>query len=218
MDPTGTADLEAFIGGDYILRGAGLGNGDILDGRAWVLENPTPPAPLYREAGEPAEEQEFGLGGCPALMEWLAAEIGVPAEEIDVVVANAFASSTDIQPCEVCARLKSAADLVDDTAAGRATALAGVIATELGGPLAGPPSPEQMASIATALSTAAEGTQYASAAELIDAVVAYVGAMIEMGFSGDDAVAMFMANHGDAVTEDASVAAYVSARLAALGG
>ena len=100
--------VEAFIGGDYILRGAGLGNLLITDGRAWVLEDPVDPAPLYGEAGAAVDKEEFGEGGCPQLMNWLAVEIGVPAEDIQVALAGALALNTDIQPCEMCARLMEA--------------------------------------------------------------------------------------------------------------
>ncbi|HUW20040.1 MAG TPA: right-handed parallel beta-helix repeat-containing protein [Sedimentisphaerales bacterium] len=203
-------------GYNYVLRGAGLGNPAITDGRAWVLENPTPPAPLYREAGERTEPQEFGEGGCPALMAWLADELGVAEEAIEVYVADTFAYSTDIQPCEMCARLKDAATvLADDTLI---ASLAQVVNEFITTPA--PPSEEQMASIAAALAGPEAGTSYASAAQWIDALVAYVGILnTEMGMSIADSAAA--ANkYVAAVTEtgNESLIAYVQARLAAMGG
>jgi len=211
--------VEAFIGGDYVLRGAGLDNPDITDGRAWVLEDPIPPAPLYTEAGEASDEEEFGEGGCPALMDWLAGEIGVPAEDIQVVVAGVFALSTDIQPCEMCARLKDASNIMEDVEGAQIAALARVVNEFVTTPA--PPSPEQMTSIATALAEHVDdGTHYAVASQWIDAVVAYIGIMnAEMGYSAGDAAA-FAEKYLTSVNESGNEAlvAYVQARIAALGG
>jgi filamentous hemagglutinin family protein len=211
--------VEALIGGDYILRGAGLGNLGITDGRAWVLEDPVPPAPLYEEAGEDSDEEGFGEGGCPALMDWLAAEIGVPAEDIQVVVAGAFALSTDIQPCEMCAKLKDASNILEDVEGTQIAALARVANEFVTTPA--PPSPEQMTSIATALAAHVDdGTHYAAAGEWIDALVAYIGIMnTEMGYSAGDAAA-FAEKYVTRVNESGNEAlvAYVQARIAALGG
>ncbi len=211
--------VEAFIGGDYILRGAGLGNLLITDGRAWVLVDPIPPAPLYWEAGEDAEDQDIAEGGCPPLMNWLANEIGVPAEDIQVVVANTLALNTDIQPCEMCARLLDASKTLQDAEGTRIAALTQVINQFVTTPA--PPSPEQMTQIAVAFSEhVGDGTYYALAGEWIDAVVAYVGIMnTEMGYSAADSVA-FAEKYLTPITDvgNVTLTAYVTARLAALGG
>jgi hypothetical protein len=211
--------VEAFIGGEYVLRGAGLANLGITDGRAWVLEDPTPPVPLYQEAGEASDEEAFGEGGCPALMNWLADEIGVPAEDIQVVVAGAFALSTDVQPCEMCARLMGASNILQDVEGAQIASLARVVNEFVTTPA--PPSPEQMTSIASALAEhAGDGTYYAAAGEWIDALVAYIGIMnSEMGYSATDAAA-FAEKYLTTVNEsgNAALVAYVQARLAALGG
>jgi len=211
--------VEAFIGGDYILRGAGLGNPLITDGRAWVLEDPISPPPLFREAGEASEEEAFGEGGCPALMNWLAVEIGVPADEIQVVVEGAFALSTDIQPCEMCARLLAASNTLQDPDGTQIAAMIQVLNELVTTPA--PPSPEQMTSIAAAFAEHVDdGTSYASAGQWIDALVAYVSILnTEMGYSATDAVAL-ADKYLTPVTEagNATLTAYVQARLAALGG
>ncbi|MHC4618366.1 MAG: beta strand repeat-containing protein [Planctomycetota bacterium] len=205
-----------FVPGyDYVLRGAGLGNPAITDGRAWVLENPLEPAPLHREYGEEALEQELE-GGCPVLMQWLAAELGVPEETIQIYVANTFAYATDIQPCEACARLFDAANTLADDAS--MTALAAVVNEYVTTPA--PPSDEQMALIANALTGPETGTTYASAARWIDALVAYVTILsTEMGWSPEQAVA-FAGKYVTPISETGNVGlmAYVEARLAALGG
>jgi hypothetical protein len=211
--------VEAFIGGDYILRGAGLNNPLISDGRAWVLEDPLDPAPLYEEAGEAAEKEEFGEGGCPPLMDWLANEIGVPAEDIQVALAGALALNTDIQPCEMCARLLDAATTLQDAEGTQIAAMARVVNEFVTTPA--PPSPEQMTQIAAALAEhVGDGTYYAAAGQWIDALVAYVGIMnTEMGYSASDASA-FAQKYLTPVTDlgNAALNAYVQARLAALGG
>ena len=177
---------------------------------------PVPPAPLYTELGQPVQEREFGFGGCAALMAWLADELGIPAEDIQVFVANTFVTSTDIQPCDACARLKDAADILGDAQGTYAAAL-GQVVNEFVSPGA-PIAPEQMASIASALSSPAAGTQYAAAGQWLDALVQYVGIMTtEMGMSASDSVA-FAGKYVTPLAGDTSVAAYVQARLAALGG
>jgi hypothetical protein len=204
----------------YVLRGAGQDNPAIfgVDDRAWVLEDPLNPAPLYREAGENSEEQEFAEGGCPALMTWFADEVGMPEDQIQVVVQDAFASATDIQPCEACARLRDAATVLDDEEGVYMVAL-GQVVNEFTAPGA-PIAPEQMALVASAVASAEPGTNYAAAGQWLDALVRYVAVMnTEMGFSATEAVA-FAGKYTTPVTEgdDAGLASYVEARLAGLGG
>jgi hypothetical protein len=164
------------------------------------------------------EEVEFAEGGCPLLMEWLAAELGIPEETIQVYLADAFLYSTAIQPCEACARLLDAATILDDPEGTRIAALAQVV-NEFVAPDA-PIAPEQMASIASAMVSPEAGTQYAAAGEWLDALAGYVGILnAEMGFSIPESVA-FVNKYLTPIAEldNASVAAYVEARVAALGG
>ena len=174
------------------------------------------PAPLPVIEALGFEKVTFAEGGCPALMVWLSDEVGVPAEDIQIFIANTFALSTDTQPCEVCARLKNAADILDDDA--MTAALTQVVNEFITTPA--PPSEEQMASIATAFAGhAGDGTYYAAAGEWIDALVTYVSIMTdEMGWSAGDSVAMLLAKHGLPEGTDATVVAYVQSQLAAIGG
>jgi hypothetical protein len=112
----------------YVLRGAGLDSG-ITDGRAWVLENPIEPAPLYTETGEKTEEQTLGVAGCPALLAAAAEELGIAEETIEVSLANSFALNTDIQPCDTCARLVNAAQILRDVDGTRMAAMVEVFNT-----------------------------------------------------------------------------------------
>jgi len=136
-----------------------------------------------------------------------------------VVVADALALNTDIQPCEMCARLMEASKLLQDVDGTRIAAMAQVVNEFVATPA--PPSEEQMTSIAAALAEHIDdGTHYAAAGQWIDALVAYIGIMnTEMGYSASDATA-FAQKYLAPVTDTGNVAliAYVQARLAALGG
>jgi filamentous hemagglutinin family protein len=170
-----------------------------------------PPAPIHIE--------ELGEGGCPALMNWLANEIGVPGENIQVFVANAMAGSPGIQPCDMCAKLVSASATMQDSAGTRIAALTQVLNEFVTTPA--PPSEEQMTSIAAAFAEHVDDdTHYASAGQWIDALVGYVNILnTEMGFSTADSVA-FAQKYLTPVTDagNAALTAYVQARLAAIGG
>jgi hypothetical protein len=198
-------------GYNYVLRGAGAyGEG------AWVLENPGDDPPLTQEAGQTPEEQEFGEGGCPVLMQWLADELGMSEEDIQVFVANTFALATDIQPCEACARLKDAANILADESGQQVAALAQVV-NEFITPAA-PITDEQMTLIASAFANNIDADNYyAYAGAYIDAVVQYVGILnSEMGIAAEDALALFTEKY--APTDNAAANAYIQARLAQMGG
>jgi len=170
-----------------------------------------PPAPLYTP--------QLAQGGCPGLMQWLANEIGVPAGQIQVAVAGAFALNTNMQPCDMCARLAQAALTMQDPAGIRLAALTQVINEFVATPV--PPSPEQMTSIAAAFAEHVDdGTHYANAGQLIDAIVAYISIMrTEMGYSMEDATA-FAEKYMTPINEagNAALTAYVQSRIAALEG
>ena len=135
-------------------------------------------------------------------------------------MANALASARDIQPCDACVNLKEAATILQDVDGTRVAALADVI-NEFASSTA-PPTEEQMASIADAIANDIEGNrQYAAAGEYLDALAKYVGILnSEMGFSADESVQFATDNYVGQLAEGESmgVAAYVAARLAALGG
>ncbi|MHC4535641.1 MAG: hypothetical protein ACYS6K_16955, partial [Planctomycetota bacterium] len=201
----------------YVLRGAGLGNPDITDGRAWVLEDPLNAAPLYQEAGQASDEQEIGLDGCPVLVAAASAELGIPGDTIEVSLANSYALNTDIQPCETCARLVNAAAILAD-ADGSAMAAMNQVFNELA-PAGAPYTPEMATSIVTAFAGRVnDGTQYATAIEYIDAFVNYIAVLdSEMGTPVGDSVAFTMQKYGSGITgsDNANMAAFVAARLEA---
>jgi len=203
--------MEDLLGDDYLLRGAGLGNPGIDDGRAWVLENPTlqpPPAPLYT----PASEEE--LEGCGTEIAVVVNLLGVTEEALRASFADA-PGSTDRELCDTCARFL-ANETVLDIGGTQLAALGQVISEFVTTPA--PPSEEQMALIAATMSShAGDDTHYATAGQYLDALAEYVGILnIEIGLSADEAAA-FAATKVTPI-ENAGLAAYVQARLAALGG
>jgi len=163
---------------------------------------------------------DIEVSGCPALIGWVAAELGTDQKKVQIWVARALASPGNIQPCDACGGLKEAASILKDAEGTRVAALAEVI-NEFASSDA-PPTEEQMASIANAIANDIEGNvQYAAAGEYLDALAKYVGILnSQMGFTADEAVQFATDNYVDNLveTENVGVAAYVAARLASLGG
>lgn len=176
------------------------------------------PAPLYRLGGLPLEEEEFENGSCPALMNWLAAELGIEEQNLQISVANAFISSTNLDACEMAAGLNNAAKILNDPSGAGVAALEQVVNeffTE-----GTPVSEEQMTLIAAALADHTDdGTYYAAAGQWLDALVKYVSLMVnEIGFSAEDATAFVMDKYGAPIndSDDASLlVAYIDAHLLA---
>jgi len=175
---------------------------------------------LFIPAAPVPEPLAIEVSGCPALITWVAAELGTDEKKVQIWVAKALASPGNIQPCEACTSLKEAATVLQDIDGTRVVALANVI-NEFASSDA-PPTEEQMASIADAIANDIEGNvQYAAVGEYLDALVKYVGILnSQMGFTADEAVQFATNNYVDNLveTENVGVAAYVAARLAALGG
>jgi hypothetical protein len=173
------------------------------------------PAPLYRETGQTAQEQEFAKGGCPALMNWLAAELGIEEQSLQISVAEAFTSSTDIQACEMAARLMETAGILNDPNGSGVAALASVVNEHVA--VGTPISEEQLAQIAAALANHADDdTHYTAADQWLDALVEYISILKdEMGWSAEDAMALVMDKYGTPIKEsdNASLMLYVVARL-----
>ena len=215
--------ISTFLGGgyDYVLRGAGLDNPAIDDGRAWVLEDPSTEEPahldamLYFEDRPPFEIEEE----CPALMAWAADELALEGD-IQTYLEGAYVYTTDLQPCEMCARLRDAATILADEDGTQIAALGAVI-NEFIAPLT-PISAEQMASIGQALALHTDdGTHYAAAAQWLDALVEYIGILnSEIGWQAADSVAFATNKYVAPATAgaDAVVAAYIEVQLAGLGG
>ena len=160
------------------------------------------------------------VSGCPALIKWVAAELGTDERNVQIWMSNALASTREIQPCSACGNLKTAATILQDIGGTRVAALTQVISQFASS--TAPPTEEQMASIAYAIANDIEGnSQYAAAGEYLDALAKYVGILTgEMGFSTDESVQFATDNYVQKLAEgeNLGVAVYVAARLAALGG
>jgi hypothetical protein len=209
-------DLDLPEGYNYVMRGAGLENPEITDGRAWVLERKENIEPFT--AAAPIQQPELKFTGCPALMNWVAKELGVERDQIQLYFEGAMAMSSDVQPCETCARLKNTALALMDTDGTKTKALAQVV-NEFA-PAGAPPSEEQMAMIATAMNNPQEGSRYALAAQWLDALAQYVNILHkDFNLPTNESMA-FAAKYTTPVTSsgNTAMAAYVQAKLAGLGG
>jgi len=159
-----------------------------------------PAAAIYTETGEPLEKPEFEQGGCPALMQWFSSEVGLPLDQIHVVLGNADYLATDIQPCESCARLKQQSDAMASLDAAQVNAWASTVRAGLVGPI----SPEMMDGIRTALA------DNPAAMGFDEAAAEYVKTLNEdLGFGREDAVALVTSKYAP---NSADLDAYISAR------
>ena len=154
------------------------------------------------------------------MVKWVAEELATDERNIQVWIANSLASTRDIQPCDACEELKEAATILKDADGTRVAALGQVVSQFASSDA--PPTEEQMASIAGAIANDIEGNiQYAAAGEYLDALATYVGILNnQLGFSADESVQFASENYVQKLVEgeNMAVAAYVAARLAALGG
>ncbi len=215
--------MSTFLGGgyDYVLRGAGLDNLAIEDGRAWVLEDLSSEEPAHLDMMAYFEDRPpFEVADeCPALIAWASEELALEGD-IQTYLAGAYVYTTDLQPCDMCARLRDAATVLADEDSSQIAALGQVI-NEFAVPAA-PISAEQMASIGQALALHTDdGTYYAAAGQWLDALVEYIGIInSEIGWSMADSVAFVTTKYVAPATADvdATVAAYIETRLSALGG
>ena len=214
-DPSGIDQMEELICGEYVLRGAGLENSDITDGRAWVLED-LPSVPAIPAAPLPPVV-DVGISGCPALLEWAAEELGIEDGNVDIWITNTLASMRGIQPCDACARLKAAVNILQDANGTYVAALTEVIDSVASS--TAPVSEEQMAAIADAIANNTEADNaYALAGEYLDALTAYVSIVSNLGLSSEQAITVATDKYVAPLIDGSSegVAAYVTARLASL--
>jgi hypothetical protein len=166
------------------------------------------------------ERIEFDISGCPALVKWAAAELGIDERMMQIWTVNALASSRDIQPCDACERLKGVAAILRDDGGTRIAALSQVLGEFA--PSTAPPTDEQMASVADVIARNSQAyNHYATAGEYMDALVVYVGILsTDLNFSAEESVMFAVDNYVVPLAENqsAGLAVYIAARLAAMGG
>ena len=183
-------------------------------------ELPPPVVMPFITAAPGLERVEFDISGCPALVKWAAAELGIDERMMQIWTVNALASSRDIQPCDACERLKGVAAILRDDGGTRVAALEQVLGQFA--PSTAPLTDEQMASVADAIQRNSQAyNYYASAGEYLDAIVVYVGILSnDLKFSPDESVMFAVDNYVVPLAEkqSAGLAAFIAARLAGLGG
>ncbi len=215
---------EGFVGTDTFTYSARDPQVDAAPGQATVTitvnEGP-PPTPSSGKEAPPAAPGvdvriEPEISGKPALVKWVAEEIGVNERVVDVWFANTLASARDIPPVDSYSSFKKSAKILKDATGKHGSALSQVV-NEFASSTA-PPTEEQMASIAEAISGATESESvYALAGEYVDSLENYVTFLVtEMDFSQQDAVAFVTEKYIDRLAEKESVgvATYVAAELA----
>ncbi len=181
-----------------------------------ITVSATPP-PSSSPAAPGLERVDFELSGCPALVKWVATELGVGAGAVEVRIANTLALTRDILPCSSCADLKDAAMILKDADGTHVAALTQII-NEFAAAGA-PPTEEQMATIADTIAKNAKGNnRYAVAGEYLDAVAQYTGVLVgKLGFSAEESVMLVTDKYINRLAQsgNVSVAAMV-AKLAVL--
>jgi hypothetical protein len=153
-------------------------------------------------------------------MKWAADELGIDERRIYIWAAIALAFDMDIQPCDACARLKDTATILRDTEGTYMAALASAVNQFIS--VTTPPSEEQMASIAEAISRhVGDDTYYATGGQWLDALVEYIGILsTDLGWSLDEAVTLVTNKYVVPAIEgaEANLAAFIAMRLTELGG
>ncbi len=192
-------------------------DGEIGAELVWITVTIWVNAAILFPAAPLPEEMEFGVSGCPALLEWTAQEVGISAALAQIWITNTLASSQDIQPCDACANLSEAATVLQDADGSRIAALAQVI-NEFASSDA-PPSEEQMTSVANAIANNTDAdSQYALAGEYLDSLVAYVAILQDLGFTPEDAINVATDKYIAPLAEDnVGLATYMTASLTSLG-
>ncbi|MFC1636175.1 Ig-like domain-containing protein [Planctomycetota bacterium] len=196
----------------------GTGNPVVVTATVTVHVTELLPTPSMSPVAPGLERREIEYSGCPALVKWVAKELGINESKLEIWMANAMASSRDIQPFNAYARLRTSAVILRDVSGAHIQALTQVI-NEFASSTA-PPTEEQMASIADAIaSNAGEDNHYGVAEEYLNALAQYISILnTDLGFSMSEAVEFATANYVNQLADrgNANVAAYVKSRLGEL--
>jgi hypothetical protein len=213
----GTGNNGNGVGNTWVGNQGGSPHGGGMAGGSKPEPDPDPDPDRSLPAAPLHQPVIPEIGGCPALVNWLAGELEMGEDQIQVYLANILAYSPGIQPCDLCARLQQAAmTLADDAQIAALTQVIDEFVTT-GGPI----SAEQMALIAAAFAEHVDdGTHYAAAGEWIDALVAYIHILTdEMGWSTSDALAQ-IGKHIDPIltSDDVGLVTYLQMNLPVVGG
>ena len=216
---------EGFFGDDSFRYAATDGYNTSSEVVVKITVSETPPIPPslpYIQAAPGLErlELEAKISGCPALIKWVAVEVGIDERLVQIWVNNSLASTGNIQPCNACQGLKNAAKILQDDDGTHIAALAQVV-NEFASSTA-PPTEEQMVAIANAITrNMDEDSHYAVADEYLEALTTYIGILSdEMDFSATESVQLVTDKYVSRLAQgqNVGVAAFIAASLAALGG
>ena len=172
------------------------------------------------------------LSGCPAEMAAAAAELAVNSDHLQMMIANSMASNPNMQPCDACASLlTAAATLKQMENSPHIAALAQIF--DAVAPIDAPFTPEVSASIQTALANFREMEtrlamlsddehieyqQSAMADELIEAFVSYVAVLEnDLKLPVGDSIAVVVEKYFDPIeaTGNPNIGAYLIEKMEA---
>lgn len=203
-------DSASYTYGKLVLRGEGP---DVGTG-AWILGDEDP-VPFSNSEEIGAERVEMGVDGCPALVQAAAEELGTSPDEIQVSMQNSFALNTNIQPCEACAKVVNAANILKETQGTTIATLNQVVGQFV--TTDAPLTEEGIASINQAIAINidnAEMPEYASTSQWLNAMADYVAVVNEdIGWSQDDAVAFALEKYGAPEEANEAVAIFIASQL-----
>jgi hypothetical protein len=206
----------------------GMDNSNTVEVTINVKGTPPPNIPVA-----PLQKLEYPvLSGCPAEMAAAAAELAVNSDHLQMMIANSMASNPNMQPCDACASLlTAAATLKQMENSPHIAALAQIF--DAVAPIDAPFTPEVSASIQTALAnfremdsrlamlTDEEYEEYqqsAMADELIEAFVSYVAVLEnDLKLPVGESLALVMDKYFDAIeaTGNPNIGAYLIEQMEA---
>jgi len=209
--------MEALLGQDYVLRGAGQANPEIAaeenSNRAWVLEDPLENVPAPLAVLEIPE-----LKGCPVEMDAAASELAINSDQLQLLIGASLAANPNLQPCEACQKLVTAANILNDADGAKLAAMNQIFNTLA--PADAPFTPEIQANIATAFAGMTEDDPLYAAKmateEFINAFVNYVAVVgTDLQVPVGDPVAFALEKHGEAIStaDNPNIAAYIMAQM-----
>lgn len=152
-------------------------------------------------------------------MNWMAKELDVTGEQVQIYMEHVMALSRNIQPCDVCGRLRDAATILGDPEGVHRVSLTRVVNEFIS--TSAPPSEEELTEIASVLAHHKDdGSYYAFAGDWVNALTEYITILnSQMGIATEESVAI--ANkYVEPLTQegDENLTAYIEILLEDMGG
>jgi filamentous hemagglutinin family protein len=215
---------KGFLGNDSFTYSVTDGSNTSSEVEVKITVTEEPPPPLLYIHPAPGLDKiqwiDVEISGCQALAKWVSKELGIDKKMVDIWITNSLTSTKGIYPYDTYSKLRKAALILQDADGSHIAALARVI-NEFASSAA-PPTEEQMAAIADAITRNTDkDSYYAMADEYLDALVTYTGILSsEMGISTKKSAQFITYKYLSRLTQDQNVGvgAFLEACLAALGG